>query len=67
MIVKISDVRATGHCVLGIRRWFDSVGLDFQDFMQNGIEEERLLATGDGLAKRVVTSIQARREVSTNG
>jgi len=67
MIVRISDIRATGHCVTGIRRWFDGVGLDFRGFMQNGIEEERLLETNDGLAKRVVTSIRARRGVVTNG
>ncbi len=67
MIVKITDIRATGHCTLGIRRWFNSRGLDFHDFMRNGIESETLLATGDGLAKRVVTAIEDRKEAKSNG
>jgi hypothetical protein len=67
MIVKITDIRATGHCTLGIRRWFDSRGIDFHDFMRNGIEAERLLETGDGLAKRVVTAIENRKEAKPNG
>ena len=67
MIIRISDIRATGHCVTGIRRWFEGRGLDFNDFMRNGIEEETLLATGDGLAKRVIASVQERREAKQNG
>lgn len=43
-----------GFCRKGTRRWFDKYGLDYRDFLENGIEEEKLLATGDPLADAVV-------------
>lgn len=54
MIVTINDVRAAGHCVRGARAWFEQHGFDFQDFVRNGIDAERLVASGDALAARVV-------------
>jgi len=54
MIITINDIRAAGHCVRGAREWFDRHGLDFRDFVKNGIDEQRFLASGDALAARVV-------------
>jgi hypothetical protein len=59
--ITIDDVRKAGHCALGARRWFESHGLDFRDFLKNGIETERLLATGDGHAADMV---RRKRETS---
>lgn len=67
MRVTISDVRQTGHCVLGIRQWFDRHGLDFADFMRNGIDAETLLATKDGLARRVVSLVEQREKGASGG
>lgn len=67
MRVTISDVRKTGHCVLGIRGWFESHGLDFPDFMRNGIEAEKLLATNDGIARRVVSLVEQREKGASGG
>ena len=57
-IVTIDDVRKTGHCVRGIRRWFEAHRLDFKAFMQQGIAASVLLNTGDDLALDVVTKIE---------
>lgn len=67
MRVTISDVRATGHCVLGIRQWFENHNLNFPDFMRNGIDSETLLATNDGLARRVVALVERREKESSRG
>jgi hypothetical protein len=53
-IITISDMRAAGHCVSGVRRWFGEQGLDFRDFLLNGIPASTLIATGDAQAQRVV-------------
>lgn len=54
MRITISDVRKAGHCTRGARRWFEDYDLDFRDFLKNGIETEKFLATGDALAALVV-------------
>lgn len=51
--ITIDDCRAL-HCAIGIRRWFESYGFDFRDFLKNGIAQDKFLATGDGYAKRIV-------------
>lgn len=61
MIIKFEDIMASGHCARGTRRWFNQYGLDFKDFMKNGIEEEKFLATGDGLAIQVVEATKKRK------
>lgn len=59
--ITITDIRRTGHCVRGIKRWFDGHGLDFKAFLANGIDAEVLLATGDALALQVVAAVRERR------
>lgn len=53
MIIYISDVRKY-YCVSGIKFWFKTHDLDFKDFLDNGIDSQKLLDTGDELANRVV-------------
>lgn len=60
-IITINDIRSTGHCVRGIKRWFDANRLDFVDFMVNGIEAQKLLDTGDALGIQVVEKVRAAR------
>lgn len=52
--VTISDVRAAGFCVRGARDWFARHGLDLRAFLQNGIDEQEALETGDALAVAVI-------------
>lgn len=49
-----------GFCHSKSREFFKRHELDWQDFLQNGIEEELLLATGDALA---LTLVEHAREV----
>ena len=46
--------RRGGFCARGIRAWADRMGLDYADFVKNGIDEEVLLATNDPMALAVV-------------
>ena len=39
-----------GFCAAGTRDWFAKYNLDYRDFVKNGIDEEKLLATGDAMA-----------------
>ncbi len=60
LIVTIDDIRKTGHCVKGIRRWFEAHNLDFRKFIEAGIPASALLETGDQLALEVVSKIKGR-------
>lgn len=46
--------RRAGFCRGGARRWFDAHGLDWRDFVRNGIAAETLEATRDGMALALV-------------
>lgn len=63
-IITISDVRRAGHCVSGARRWFQAHHLDFRAFLQNGIEVNLFLGTGDQLATDIVNH---KRRRTSNG
>ena len=55
-----------GFCRDRSREWAKRQGLDWGDFVRNGIAAERLEATGDGLALALVA--WARKcEVESNG
>lgn len=43
-----------GYCRGKGQDWFNRHGLDFRDFVKNGIDAEVLLATGDGMAEQLV-------------
>jgi len=57
--VTIADVRKLGYCVSGQRRFAEQHGIDFKDFIRNGIPASTLLATDDDMARRAV--MEARR------
>lgn len=46
--------RRQGFCRGKSREWFQRHGLDWRDFVRNGISAEKLEATGDGLALALV-------------
>ncbi|TCP08397.1 hypothetical protein [Caldimonas thermodepolymerans] len=60
--VTIAHVRAAGLCVHGTRTWFARQGLDFRDFLAQGLPASVLLTTGDAMARRVVEVAQACHE-----
>lgn len=60
--IGIDDVRRSGHCVTGTRTWFERHGLDFRDFLKNGISEADFLASGDAIAAEIVARKRGRRD-----
>lgn len=60
--VTVSDIRSTGHCALGIRRWFERNGFDFRHVLRNGVLASEMEATGDGQGIQVVERLRARRK-----
>jgi hypothetical protein len=61
VIVTMQDIRAARMCSGGTRAFFTRHGLDWSDFLKNGIPAERLAATGDAMALRVVEVARGRR------
>ena len=53
-IVRMVHVRQAKMCSSGAREFFARHGLDWQDFLKNGIDAEMLRATGDAMALQVV-------------
>ncbi len=64
LIITVTDIRKQGYCVAGIRTWFSSHKLDFRSFLQHGVESDKLLATNDELARKVV---EAKLKAQTDG
>jgi hypothetical protein len=64
-IVYIRHVRAASICPSGARRWCESKGFSWRDFLSNGMSADDLEATGDALAHRV--SEIARQEAASGG
>jgi hypothetical protein len=52
--ITVTDCRRCGHCARGIKSWFESYGLDFRDFIKNGIPANKFLATNDAYATGIV-------------
>ncbi|MEM9043521.1 MAG: hypothetical protein AAGC81_02415 [Pseudomonadota bacterium] len=52
--VTRQHLRELGYCHKAVRPWFAERGLDWADFLENGIEIEVLREKGDHLSDRVV-------------
>lgn len=53
-MVEMKHIRECGMCSGGAREFFNRHGLDWADFLKNGIEREKLVATKDAMAIQVV-------------
>lgn len=60
--VYTTHIRAAKLCMGGTRQWWKANGLDWNDFIKNGIPGETLIATGDPLALRPVEAARAERD-----
>ena len=58
--VTVRDVRAARYCLAGVRPWFRRHGLDWQGFLDAGLDAEVLRATGDGLVLPVIRAAAQR-------
>lgn len=59
-IIRMHDIRAAKMCSSGARHWFQTRGLDWMDFLNNGVLASKLLETEDALATRLVKITQER-------
>jgi len=59
-LVTMRDVRAARGCSRGARMFAERHGLDWKEFLKDGILASRLVATGDAMAINIV-------EVAKNG
>ena len=60
MTIILKHVRQCHMCSRGAREFFGRHGLDWSEFVKNGLPEETILATGDAMAKRVVERAHGR-------
>jgi arsenate reductase-like glutaredoxin family protein len=60
--VKAHHIPKAGLCMRGARQWFSLHGIDYADFIQNGISSDKVLALNDALGDRVVQIAIAEAE-----
>lgn len=58
---KLRDIKGGGYCIRGAKLWSARHGIDFAQFVREGIPAERLLATGDQLAIDLVSFSRQER------
>lgn len=65
VIVTIDHVRGAGMCTRGARAWAASHGIDYVDFLRNGLPAE-VLESKDALGQRVAAFArqQANKETT---
>lgn len=64
MIVKRIHMRRAKLCANKGRIWFRHHGLDWSDFIKNGIEADKLIETNDFLALLAVAEAAKDRELN---
>jgi len=65
--VRVQDLRVARLCMTGARLWFRRQGFNWQDFLDNGIEADKLLAAGEALAEPVIAIAKARAKQAQDG
>ena len=62
LIITMQDMRLVDFCASGVEAFFKREGLDFEDFLQNGIDADTFLATGSVFARKCVNAAIAAKE-----
>lgn len=60
--VRMHHIREARMCSRGARAFFIRHGLDWNLFLSEGIEAEKLVATGDAMAIQVVEVARGRKQ-----
>lgn len=60
MIVTREDLAAVRYCHKGSRVVFEQLGLDFLEFMRNGIDAARLEPIQDPMVQRLIAAARVR-------
>jgi hypothetical protein len=58
--IRMSQLRKLQLCGKGSREFFQRHGLDWGDFLRNGVQSDVLEATGDAMAVQVVEACRGR-------
>lgn len=62
IIITAAELDAAGFCYSGQFKWFRQHGLDMKKHLAEGTLSSVLLATGDGLAIRAISTVRTRRD-----
>jgi hypothetical protein len=62
VIVTMRDIRGILGCSRGARYFCQQHGIDWTDFLENGVAAEVLEATGDAMALRLTAFARQRAE-----
>ena len=54
MIIKMEHMRGCMMCRQGVKKFFEDHGIDWKDFLKNGVDEKVLLACKNALSDKVV-------------
>lgn len=65
--VTVKDLRAARICLRGGRFWFPRNGLSWSRFVDEGIDAQALLATGDDIVLPVIRCAEAREQAEALG
>lgn len=60
--VRMCHIREAKMCSRGTRDFFKKHGLDWDEFLKNGIPAEELESTGDAMAIRVSEVARGRKQ-----
>jgi len=63
VLVEIRHLRAVKYCAKGARPWFKRNGLNWTDFLDNGLLSTEFEKTGDPMVEPLLR--EARREVTS--
>jgi hypothetical protein len=62
LIVRVRHIRQAGYCASGTRAWFERHGLNYMEFLKNGLPAEAILARDDHLGNEVVRMARIERD-----
>lgn len=60
IIITLQDMRKVKYCARGAKSFLAKHGLSWSDFLEKGIPSDRLEATGDAMALKVVEVARGR-------
>ncbi|HII3750056.1 TPA: hypothetical protein ACY363_001429 [Pasteurella multocida] len=61
LIITMQDMRRVGFCASGVETFFKRENLDFNHFLQYGIDAQVLLNTGSVFARKCVAEAEKAR------
>lgn len=59
-VVTIHDCRKLGFCMRSVRPWFANHGLDFREFVRNGIDSSEIEHIDDAMMRRAIAEAERR-------